>query len=157
MVAADLPIGLVVPRRHRLTRASPRATPARRSAASWRSPTCCAPEARRVRNVVWITADVHYTAAHHYDPTGRRSRTSTRSGSSSSGPLNAGGFGPNALDATFGPEVVFHKAPPDGEHRRRTGYQFFGEVDIDAAAEVLTVSLKDIDGTVLFTQDLDAT
>ena len=23
-----------------------------------------------IRNMVWITADVHYTAAHHYDPTG---------------------------------------------------------------------------------------
>jgi alkaline phosphatase D len=23
---------------------------------------------RRVRNVVWLTADVHYTAAHHYAP-----------------------------------------------------------------------------------------
>ena len=25
-------------------------------------------KARRVRNVVWITGDVHYCAAHHYDP-----------------------------------------------------------------------------------------
>jgi phosphodiesterase/alkaline phosphatase D-like protein len=28
------------------------------------------------------------------------------------GPLNAGSFGPNPLDGTFGPEVVFQKAAP---------------------------------------------
>ncbi len=31
-----------------------------------------------------------------------------------SGPLCAGGFGPNALDGTFGPQVVFQKVPPTG-------------------------------------------
>ena len=47
----------------------PTATPARRSAASWRSPTCSRfLRDQRVRNVVWLTADVHYAAAHHYDP-----------------------------------------------------------------------------------------
>ena len=67
---------------------------------------------QRIGNVVWLTADVHYCAAHHYDPSARSSRTSSRSGSSSSGPLNAGSFGPDALDNTFGPQVVFQKAPP---------------------------------------------
>jgi len=33
------------------------------------------------------------------------------------GPLNAGSFGPNPLVKTFGPEVVFEKAPP---HRTLT-------------------------------------
>jgi len=28
------------------------------------------------------------------------------------GPLNAGSFGPNPLDGTFGPEVMFQKAAP---------------------------------------------
>lgn len=36
-----------------------------------------------IRNTVWLTADVHYTAAHYYDPTRRFSRTSTRSTNSS--------------------------------------------------------------------------
>ncbi len=36
-----------------------------------------------VRNIVFITADVHYTAAHRYDPRAPRSRTSRPSGSSS--------------------------------------------------------------------------
>ena len=38
---------------------------------------------QRIRNVVWLTADVHYTAAHHYDPSRAQFRTSSRSGSSS--------------------------------------------------------------------------
>jgi alkaline phosphatase D len=37
---------------------------------------------RRVRNVVWLTADVHYCAAHFYDPAKAPSTTSTASGNS---------------------------------------------------------------------------
>jgi phosphodiesterase/alkaline phosphatase D-like protein len=35
------------------------------------------------------------------------------------------------------------------------GRQFFGEVAIDAETEVFTVSLKDLDGTPLFTQAIE--
>jgi alkaline phosphatase D len=31
-------------------------------------------------------------------------------------PANAGAFGPNTLDATFGPWAVLVHAPPGGEH-----------------------------------------
>lgn len=47
---------------------------------------------RGVHNVVWLTADVHYTAAHHYSPY-RRLRPF--SWSFVSGPLHAGAFGPS--------------------------------------------------------------
>ena len=41
-----------------------------RSAANSRSPTCSASSRRPgSRNIVWLTADVHYCAAHYYDPT----------------------------------------------------------------------------------------
>ena len=43
-------------------------------------------KAAGIANTVWVTADVHYTAAHHYDRRAPRSRTSTRSGSSSPAP-----------------------------------------------------------------------
>jgi alkaline phosphatase D len=36
----------------------------------------------QVRNVVWLTADVHYAAAHFYEPSRARLPTSSRSGSS---------------------------------------------------------------------------
>jgi phosphodiesterase/alkaline phosphatase D-like protein len=49
------------------------------------------------------------------------------------GPLNAGSFGPNTTDSTFGPQVLFAKAPPTGQANLSpfAGLQFFGEVNID--------------------------
>ena len=38
---------------------------------------------RKIRNVVFVTGDVHYAAAHHYDPARAAFTTSRRSGSSS--------------------------------------------------------------------------
>ena len=67
---------------------------------------------RRVRNVVWLTADVHYCAAHYYDPAKAAFTDFDGFWEFVSGPLNAGSFGPSTLDGTFGPQVVFFKAPP---------------------------------------------
>ena len=72
-----------------------------------------------------------------------------------SGPLNAGAFGPNALDATFGPEAVFVTAPPVANTSPADGYQFFGHVAIDGGTRVMTVTLRDLDGAILFTQELE--
>ncbi|SDD99965.1 alkaline phosphatase D family protein [Glycomyces harbinensis] len=108
-----------------------------------------------VRNTVWLTADVHYTAAHHYSPDRAAFQDFDPFWEFVSGPLNAGAFGPNQLDATFGPEAVFVQAPPAANTSPAMGYQFFGEVSIDAETEVLTVQLKDIDGTALFTQAVE--
>jgi alkaline phosphatase D len=51
---------------------------------------------------------------------------------------------------------VFHKAPPAGQFNLppSAGLQFFGQVDIDGASEVMTVRLKDLAGTTLFTQEI---
>jgi alkaline phosphatase D len=72
-----------------------------------------------------------------------------------SGPLNAGTFGPNGLDNTFGPQLMFVKAPPDGQSNLppSAGYQFFGQVDIDGEG-VMLVSLKDLEGQTLYTKEL---
>jgi alkaline phosphatase D len=109
-----------------------------------------------IANVVWLTADVHYTAAHHYHPNRARFQEFAPFWEFVSGPLNAGTFGPNRLDATFGPEVVFQKTPPAGQFNLppSAGLQFFGQVDIDGPSEVMTVRLKDLTGTTLFTQEL---
>ena len=67
---------------------------------------------RRITGTVWLTADVHYTAAHHYEPVaGRVHRLRRRSGSSSPARSTRAPSRPNALDGTFGPERVFVKAP----------------------------------------------
>jgi alkaline phosphatase D len=112
---------------------------------------------RRIRDVVWVTADVHYTAAHYYDPAKATFRDFDAFWEFVSGPLNAGAFGPNTLDATFGPQVRFQKAPPTANTSPADGYQFFGEVAIDGHSEVLTVRLRDLDGAVLYAVDLSPT
>ncbi|MEK0083818.1 alkaline phosphatase D family protein [Benzoatithermus flavus] len=110
----------------------------------------------RIRNTVWLTADVHYAAAHRYDPSRAQFKAFEPFWEFVAGPLNAGTFGPNELDDTFGPEVVFVKAPEKGQANLppSAGMQFFGQVDIDAESEVMTVSLKDLNGATLFTQEL---
>jgi alkaline phosphatase D len=109
-----------------------------------------------IRNVVWLTADVHYTAAHHYDPNRATFQEFAPFWEFVSGPLNAGTFGPGELDPTFGPEARFVKAPPEGQANLppSAGLQFFGQVDIAGDTGVMTVTLKDIAGDTLFTQEL---
>jgi alkaline phosphatase D len=109
-----------------------------------------------IANVVWLTADVHYTAAHYYDPNRARFQEFAPFWEFVSGPLNAGTFGPGELDDTFGPQLVFAKAPPPGQVNLppSAGLQFFGQVDIDEV-EVMTVTLKDLAGSALFVQALE--
>jgi alkaline phosphatase D len=113
---------------------------------------------RRVENVVWLTADVHYAAAHHFDP----ARAALPGAGFSpfwefvAGPIHAGTFGPNALDPTFGPEVVFQWAPPPGTGNLppSDGLQSFGTIDV--RADALTVTLWGIDGKARYEVDLPA-
>jgi alkaline phosphatase D len=97
-----------------------------------------------IGNVVWLTADVHYCAAHYYDPQRARFRDFEPFWAFVAGPLNAGTFGPNALDDTFGPQVVFQKVPLPGQSNLppSAGLQFFGPVDVDHWSRALTVSLR---------------
>ena len=110
-----------------------------------------------VRNVVWLTADVHYAAAHHYDPARARFTDFDPFWEFVAGPFHAGTFGPAALDATFGPEVKF-KAIPDGMKPNRPpsdGYQFFGHISIDGKSQVMTVKLHNRDGKTLYTVPIE--
>ena len=107
-----------------------------------------------VRNTVWLTADVHYCAAHHYSPERAAFKDFAPFWEFVAGPLNAGSFGPNALDGTFGPQVMFQKAPLVQNSSPFAGYQFFGEVEIDAQSRALTVTLRDLDGEPVFSQEL---
>jgi len=111
---------------------------------------------RDIRNVVWVTADVHYTAAHYYDPARARYTRFAPFWEFVSGPLNAGTFGPGTLDDTFGPQLRYARAPAPGQVNLppSAGMQFFGQVDIEGASGVMTVRLKDLIGTTLFEQTL---
>lgn len=109
---------------------------------------------RRITGTVWLTADVHYTSAQHYEPSRAAFTDFEPFWEFVSGPLNAGAFPANTLDGTFGPNRVFIKAPTVANVSPAGGYQFFGEVDIDGDSGELTVRLREQDGTVLFTQVL---
>ena len=99
-----------------------------------------------VTNTVWLTADVHYTAAHYYDPNKAAFSDFEPFWEFVTGPIHAGTFGPNDTDDTFGPEVKFVKAPskeqgvnlPPSEE-----FQFFGIVDIEGDTGAMTVRLMD--------------
>ncbi|MFF4796564.1 alkaline phosphatase D family protein [Streptomyces sp. NPDC001276] len=158
VIAADMPIGLVVP--------DPMENKPNFEAVAQGDPG--APLGRelqiadllryikhqRITGTVWLTADVHYTSAQHYQPSRAAFSDFEPFWEFVSGPLNAGAFPANALDGTFGPERVFVKAPTASNVSPAGGYQFFGEVDIDGDSAELTVRLREQDGTVLFTQTL---
>jgi len=108
-----------------------------------------------IRNIVWVTADVHYCAAHYYDPNKAVFQDFAPFWEFVAGPLNAGAFGPNAMDKTFGPQVIFQKAPPVPNTPPSDGFQFFGQIDIDEHSKVLSVALKDLDGTKVFAKQLE--
>ncbi len=107
---------------------------------------------------MWLTADVHYTAALHYTPDRAAFKDFDQFWEFVAGPANAGTFGPNGTDGTFGPEVVFQKVPPAGQSNLppSAGYQFFGRVTIDGWSRALTVELRDASGTVLWSNQLPA-
>ncbi|MBK3635134.1 alkaline phosphatase D family protein [Streptomyces sp. MBT97] len=158
VIAADMPLGLVVPD----------ATEGRANIEAVAQGDPGAPlgrelqiaellrfvKHRRITGTVWLTADVHHTSAQHYQPSRAAFQDFEPFWEFVSGPLNAGAFPASALDGTFGPERVFVKAPTASNVSPAGGYQFFGEVDIDGASGELTVRLREQDGTVLFTQVL---
>ncbi|MBC7584079.1 MAG: alkaline phosphatase D family protein [Tardiphaga sp.] len=108
-------------------------------------------------NTVWLTADVHYTAAHYYSPEKAQFQDFEPFWEFVSGPFHAGTFGPGAMDNTFGPEVKFVKAPGPGQQNLppSAGMQFFGHVKIDGQTGQMTVTLRDRDDTALWATVLD--
>jgi alkaline phosphatase D len=100
-----------------------------------------------IRNTVWLTADMHYTAANYYDPNRAVFQDFEPFWEFISGPIHAGTYAPGKLDNTFGPRAVFEKgcSKEQGEDLAPCfGLQFFGHVAIDGATEVMTVTLKDV-------------
>ncbi|MEU6001309.1 alkaline phosphatase D family protein [Streptomyces sp. NPDC047197] len=109
---------------------------------------------RKVTGTVWLTADVHYTSAQHYDPSRAAFKNFAPFWEFVSGPLAAGGFQALKLDGTFGAEQRFVKAPNRANTSPAETPQYFGEVDIDGASGELTVRLRQEGGGVLFSKAL---
>jgi alkaline phosphatase D len=111
-----------------------------------------------IRNVVWLTADMHYTAAHYYDPNRAVFQDFEPFWEFVSGPLHAGTWAPGELDNTFGPASMFQKgcSAQQGENLAPCfGLQFFGRVDIDGQSGIMTVTLKDVDDRSLWSVDIE--
>jgi alkaline phosphatase D len=111
-----------------------------------------------VKNIVWLTADVHYAAAHYYNPAKAQFQDFQPFWEFVSGPIHAGTFGPNDLDMTFGPELKFIKAPTKEQGQNlppSAGLQFFGIVDIDDKSGQMTVRLMDRADKELYKVRLD--
>ena len=111
---------------------------------------------RRIRNVVFVTGDVHYCAAHYYNPSLAAFTEFHPFWEFVAGPAHAGTFGPARLDRTFGPEVKFVGIPPGMKPNRppSEGFQFFGTLTASARTRALTVTLRNADGKILYTVEL---
>jgi alkaline phosphatase D len=110
-----------------------------------------------IRNVVWVTADVHYAAAFHYAPDKAAFTDFDPFWEFVAGPINAGTFGPGDMDLSFGPETKFVSVLQEMKQNRSPfdGLQFYGIGRIDGDTRVLTMSLHDVEGKKLYSVDIE--
>jgi alkaline phosphatase D len=104
-----------------------------------------------IKNAVWITADVHYAAAHHFDPARAAGAQFAPFWEFVAGPIHAGNFGPSPIDSTFGPEVKFTFGTPglgQQDVGPWDGKQSFGTIDV--VRDGLTVILWDGGGREVY-------
>lgn len=111
-------------------------------------------ETKEVPNIVYLTADVHYTAAISYHPDRAGFTDFAPFWEFVSGPLNAGAAPESPLDGTFGAQYEFVHAPKDENTSPAEGFQHFGEVSIDSDSRTLTVNLCDASGKSLYSREL---
>ncbi|MEV6200874.1 alkaline phosphatase D family protein [Streptomyces sp. NPDC051771] len=155
VLAADMPIGLVVPDGATAFEAIAQGDPGAPLGRELQIAELLRfVKHRRITGTVWLTADVHYTSAQHYAPERAAFQDFAPFWEFVSGPLAAGGFPANRLDGTFGPERVFVRAPERANVSPMESPQYFGEVDIDGGSGELTVRLRADDDAVLFTKVL---
>lgn len=156
VIAADLPIGLVVRDGATAFEGIANADPGRPLGREIDLAEVLSFLKREgIRNHVWLTADVHYTAAHHYSPDRAVFTDFDPFWEFVAGPFNAGGFGPGELDLTFGPTAVFTEPPPRQNISPAEGGQYVGEVAVAADTGQMTVRLRGIDGSVRWSTTLD--
>lgn len=154
VIGSDLPLGLVVPdgaAQESISNAD-NGAPLGRELELAR--LLSAIKRHGIENVVFLTGDVHYCAAHHYSPERAAFRDFTPFWEFVAGPINAGSFGPNALDLTFGPRVDFQQAGPPLGSPRSGEHQYFGHVNVAGDGSEFTVKLINANGKVQYTRTL---
>lgn len=109
-----------------------------------------------IKNVVWLTADVHYAAAHYYNPSKAQYQDFDPFWEFVAGPLHAAALAPYEVDNTFGLEVKYTSTNKSTDREGPwKGSQYYGLVKIDKTTEVLNVALKDLAGKTLYSVDLN--
>ncbi len=111
----------------------------------------------RIRNIFWLTADVHYAAAHHYSPERAAFPDFDPFWEFVSGPLHAGTYGPTPLDGTFGPRAVWSARRPGAPAGLppSANEQFFGTVRIAAETGAATITQYNRLGERLWSMTLE--
>lgn len=105
-----------------------------------------------IQNVVWLTADVHYAAAHYYDPSKAHFKDFNPFWEFVAGPLHAGAYPPGQLDSTFGPQLKFCSTSPTFVPSSAPGpdTQFFGKVRFEPESKALAVSIHSLGDKKLY-------
>jgi alkaline phosphatase D len=110
-----------------------------------------------IRNVVFITADVHFAAAISYDPARAIFKDFDSFEEFVIGPVHAGAFGANDLDASFGPKFDYLRAPSTENLKSRNlpppTLQSFGAAEVTADGKLI-LRIHDITGAVLYEKTL---
>lgn len=110
----------------------------------------------KISNTVWVSADVHYAAAHHFHPERAHEQDFLPFWEFVAGPLNAATLGPRRLDVSFGPRCEF-KSVPDKMRGGRSPLdelQFYGLGEVDPDSQQLKITLHDLNGKELFNKML---
>jgi alkaline phosphatase D len=163
LVASDMPVTIVVPD---LNKDVPKGT-----YEAWANADNGAPSGREleiasllsfieinaIKNVVWVTAEVHYAAAFRYAPDHAAFTDFEPFWEFVVGLINAGTFGPGEMDLTFGPATKFVSVPQGMKQNRSPfdGLQFYGIGRINGDTQLLTMSLHKVEGKEIYKVDLE--
>lgn len=110
-----------------------------------------------ITNTIWVAADVHYSAAHHFHPDRAAFKDFDPFWEFISGPFHTRPGRVRHYDRTFGAER-YYRTPraPKGNYPPSAGYVYFGYGVINSKTGALTISIKDIKGDNLFQRTIEA-
>ncbi|MFB2920832.1 alkaline phosphatase D family protein [Aerosakkonema funiforme] len=109
-----------------------------------------------IKNIVWLTSDLHYCVASYYDPSKAQFADFKPFWEFAAGPLHGGTYGPQPIDNTFGPQVKYESAPAGMKQNLPPleGLLFFGTVKIDSGTQRMTVAFIDVEGKTVYRVEL---
>lgn len=110
-----------------------------------------------ITNAVWMSADVHYSAAHHFHPDRAAFREFEPFWEFISGPFHTRPGRIIHYDKTFGAQRHYRTPrAPKGNNPPSAGYLYFGHGRIDAKTGALTVGIRDLSGQSLYEKTIEA-